>query len=223
MLGAAFLILTVAVLAGGHYLAVRRPNRPPRHAAGEIPIPLHSLVDRIPGGVFVQPTFTWGHLRPGGDVELGVHPLLLALLGPDAEVTGPTPGSHVSRDDELLTIREGDRSLALRSPLSGRVTARQSQDTGGTHWDGLATRRGQWSVLVAPDALGDAVPTWMLGPEAIDWTRKQYRAMRDFFVSSGAGEGIGVAMADGGDIPRGALADCGQAAWTDFSRRFLDG
>ena len=186
-------------------------------------MPVHRLVDRLPGGVLVQPTFTWGHLRPNGDVELGVHPMLLALVGPDAEVTAPAAGSPVARDQELLTIRARDRSLALRSPLAGRVTARQSQDSGASDWDGLATRRGQWSVRVTPDALADEMPTWMIGPAAADWTRRQYRAMRDFLVASGADESVGMAMADGGDIPRGALGACDQAVWSDFSRKFLAG
>jgi glycine cleavage system H lipoate-binding protein len=223
MLGAAFLIVAVAVIATGHYLRVHSPGRISAEGPARETVPVHSLIDRLPRGVFVQPTFTWGHVRPSGDVELGVHPMLLALAGPDAEVLAPEPGSKVSENEELLTIRAGDRSMAVRSPIAGRVAATQAQSSGATDWDDLATRRGQWSVVLVPESISEALPSWMIGRSAIDWTRGRYRAMRDYFVSNGPGHEIGLAMADGGDIPGAALDACDQAAWDDFAERFLAG
>ena len=84
MLGAVFFV-TVAIALTGHYILVERPRRIAREAGqGPRALPVRDLIPRLPSGIFLQPTFTWSQVRPNGDVELGVHPLLFGLVGPGA-------------------------------------------------------------------------------------------------------------------------------------------
>ncbi|MCK5482717.1 MAG: hypothetical protein KAJ13_03410 [Gemmatimonadetes bacterium] len=109
MLGVVFFVSVVAVLTG-HYLLVERPRRIAGESVmGPRALPLRDLVSRLPAGVFLQPTFTWGQVRPGGDVEIGVHPLLLSLVGPDPELEIRSAGEHVNKGDPLMTVGSGER------------------------------------------------------------------------------------------------------------------
>ena len=103
MLAAVFFVIVLALLTG-HYFLVERPRRlSDASAAGPLALPLRELITRLPAGIFLQPTFTWGQVRSGGDVEIGVHPMLLSLLGPNPQVEMPSAGEHVEKGEPLMT------------------------------------------------------------------------------------------------------------------------
>lgn len=218
MLAAVFFVLVVALLTG-HYLLVERPRRLASESRGApVAIPLPELVNRMPAGVFLQPTFTWGQVRPTGDVELGVHPMLLSLLGPDADVEMRSAGEHVFKGDPLMTVGSGERRLVVRSPVAGSITMANATPSDDAGWQGRSRR----TCLIAPEHLSDEVPTWMLGNAAVEWSRAQYGRIRDHLLSRSADPRTGLALADGGELPVGALNQLDAAAWVEFESEFLN-
>ncbi len=217
MLGAVFFAIVVTLLTG-HYFLVERPRRIVGDStAGPRAVPLRDLVSRLPAGVFLQPTFTWGEVRPAGDVEIGVHPLLLSLVGPDAELEMRTAGEHIGKGDPLMTVGSGERRLVVRSPLAGSVVAADSTPRGHTDWQRLS----DGTCLIQPEELSAEVPTWMIGKAAVDWSREQYGRIRDHLLQSTAEPQTGLALADGGELPIGALSQLDPAGWADFEDEFL--
>lgn len=221
MLGALF-CATVVVVLTGHYVLVERPRRIAREAeGGPKALPIQEIIPRLPGGVFLQPTFTWSQVRPNGDVELGVHPLLFGLVGPGATMQLLNTGGQVEKGDVLLKIRLGERTLNVRSPVSGRVVASNPEASTDAGWRGVRSRRGNWVYVVQPDHLADEVPGWMIADRARDWTKTQYRSIRDFLMLSAGGEHAHLALADGGELPLGALGQVDSDDWSEFEDEFL--
>ncbi len=221
MLGVVFFVTVVAVLTG-HYLLVGRPRRiAGESATGPRALPLRDLVSRLPAGVFLQPTFTWGQVRPGGDVEIGVHPLLLSLVGPDPELEIRSAGEHVNKGDPLMTVGSGERQLVVRSPIAGSITAAKPTPAGDAGWRRVRASRSDWTYLIQPEDLSGEVPTWMIGQAAVDWTRTQYGRIRDHLLERSADVDTGLALADGGELPVGALSQLDAADWAAFQDEFL--
>lgn len=219
MLGAVFFAIVVTLLTG-HYLLVERPRRVAGEAAvGPRIVPLRDTVNRLPAGIFLQPTFTWGQVRPTGDVEIGVHPMLLALVGPEPELAMPGVGEHVDKGDPLMKVASGDRSLVVKSPLAGRVTAAGRAPHRQPGWPG----RADPTCAIEPEGLSDEVPTWMIGKAAVDWSRLQYGRIRDHLLERSMHPDTGLALADGGELPVGALSQLEAAEWAEFELEFLSG
>jgi hypothetical protein len=61
----------------------------------------------------------------------------------------------------------------------------------------------------------------MLGKPAVDWSRAQYGRIRDHLLERTADPATGLALADGGELPVGALNQLDAAAWADFEDEFL--
>ncbi|NNK49181.1 MAG: hypothetical protein HKP01_09945, partial [Gemmatimonadetes bacterium] len=162
-------------------------------------------------------TFTWGQVRSGGDVEVGVHPMLLSLLGPDAELEMRSAGERVGKGEPLMTIGSGKRRLVVRSPISGSIIMANAAPSGATGWQIRSDR----TCLIEPDDLSEEVPTWMLGKPAVDWSRAQYGRIRDHLLERTADPATGLALADGGELPVGALNQLDATAWSDFEDEFL--
>ena len=134
MLAAVFFVIVLALLTG-HYFLVERPRRlADASAAGPLALPLRELITRLPAGIFLQPTFTWGQVRSGGDVEIGVHPMLLSLLGPNPQVEMPSAGEHVEKGQPLMTVGSGERRLVVRSPIGGSVSMANATPPIDTGW-----------------------------------------------------------------------------------------
>lgn len=217
MLAAVFFVLVVALLTG-HYFLIERPRRIAVESSAPLrALPVRELINGVPAGVFLQPTFTWGQVRAGGDVEVGVHPMLLSLLGPDAELEMRGAGERVGKGEPLMTIGKGERRLVVRSPISGSISMANATPSGATGWQIRSDR----TCLIEPENLSVEVPTWMLGKPAVDWSRAQYGRIRDHLLERTADPATGLALADGGELPVGALNQLDTAAWADFEDQFL--
>jgi glycine cleavage system H lipoate-binding protein len=225
MLAAAFFVTVVIALGGYHFLIARpRSVRQPRTTqwAGGRPAPLEELVGPVPGGVFLQNGFTWSRLMPEGSVEFGVHPMLFGLLGPGPTISLCEPGEQVDAGAPLLELGTGERAIHLRAPISGQVTAVNRFPRSTPGWDDVLTGKDSWMFRIVPDDLARDIPSWMIGAPAAEWTRDRYERIREHLQLAVADGDTGIALADGGEVPVGALAELDSSALADFEARFLN-
>lgn len=217
-------ILTVAVLIAAHYFLVERRRGAVERAERSLPglTPLSEAVRRVPRGVFLQPTFTWSRIQEDGELVLGVHPLLLGLVGAPYHIELREGEPEIKKGEPLLRVGRNGHFLTVRSPVSGRILEVNSTPSGETEWRGLHEPHGSWLYRIQPERVGAEVPTWSIADAAVDWTRDQYRHLREHLLRLPGGAGVGVALADGGEIPSGILATLDAAAWQDLQRTFLD-
>ncbi len=206
-----------------YYVAVERPRERAAAAVAKLagPASLEQAMGLMPPGVFLQPTYTWGRITTDGEILLGVHPLLLSLVGRSFRVELPEAGTQVRKGEPLLWIGKGNRRLAVRSPLSGRIREVQELGYGDASWEPLHQRGGGWLCRLEPEGVEDEVPTWMIGDSALRWTRHTCSAIRDHLQRARAERHLGFAMADGGELPVGILDEFDAAEWRAFQDTFL--
>jgi glycine cleavage system H lipoate-binding protein len=219
----ALVILTVAALIALDYFVFRKRREARSGATMRLPGLKHlsQAVRRVPEGVFLHPTFTWSRIREDGEVLVGVHPLLLGLLGGPYRFELKDRGEQLNKGAPLLHIQREGRQLALAAPFAGRITAVNHVVVGETEWQGLDDEDGRWLYRIRPDRMAEEVPGWMIADRAIAWTKGQYEAIRSYLAQAGGVQELGVTMADGGEIPIGILSSLDDTRWTDFQNTFL--
>lgn len=224
MLAAAFFV-TVVVALGGYHFFIERPRRATLQRqdrqAFTGPAPLEEVVGALPGGVFLQNGFTWSRVVPDGAVEVGVNPMLIGLMGGRADFTLDEPGAHVDRGSPLLEIGRDGRSVRVPAPVSGRITAINRYPHSNARWDDVVTGNDAWLCRIVPDDLARDVPAWMIGAAANEWTRDRYERIREHLQHHAIQGSAGIALADGGQVPVGALRELDSAAWGAFEATFL--
>ncbi len=174
-----------------------------------------------PAGVFLQPTCTWGSLGPSGDLYVGVHPMLLGLVGPPCELECRRPGEHVAKGEELVRITRAGRHLTVRSPIAARVGRVNRKAVRDARWREANAREGVWLYRLRPERLAHEVTTWLTGEAAAEWTRRRYDELRSYLQGAVAESHLGVTMADGGELPVGILGEMDQEVWSRLEDRFL--
>jgi glycine cleavage system H lipoate-binding protein len=204
---------------------VLRPRRRAAEAADAAPlglVPVTRAIDSMPNGVFLQPTYTWSRVLADGDLAMGVHPLLLGLVGGPLEIELLKNGERVEKGAPFVSLRKQDRRLTVRSPVSGTVTDVNEAPSGSPVWNGAVGPEGNWLYRVRPDRLAQEIPFWLIADQARDWTRRQYERIRNHLLAAVGGGEIGVTMTDGGDIAVGILDNLDAGVWDAFEHRFLN-
>jgi glycine cleavage system H lipoate-binding protein len=220
---AVILALMIVIVLTAHYVLVERPRRRAARAdpLAHRPAPLWKTMGRFPRGLFLQPTFTWCRIDPSGELEIGVHPLLTGLAGPDGRLRLLSDGTRVGKGAPLARLSVEDRSLTIRSPVAGWIRKANDYVALGTSWTGTAGEHRSWLYRIEPDALGEEVPNWMIGQRALEWTKERYGEVRAHLLMAGSAHEPSPMMADGGDLPVGILADLDPDEWETFQELFL--
>ena len=184
--------------------------------------PLSDIVRWLPGGIFLQPTYTWSRIRDDGDVVIGIHPMLFGLVGAPYQLELVAEGAHVDKGAPLARIGRDDRWLTIRSPIAGAVTQVNHRVDGEADWSGVREANGGWLYQVRPERAADEVPSWLIGERAASWTKEQYARLRNRLAGVAMGRSLGAVMADGGEIPTGVLGQLDEQAWRAVQVEFLD-
>jgi glycine cleavage system H lipoate-binding protein len=211
------LTLVVLVLLDRHVYGKRLTQAAARGPVGPPLTSLLSASRSVPAGVSLQPTFTWGSFGLDGELYLGVHPMLLGLIGTPLEVEALTPGTHVTKGEALVRIGTGGRHLTVRSPISGRVDRVNRPATNA------AEPRNTWLYRLMPDHVTGETKGWLSGEQAAGWTRRRYADLREFLMRAAGDPRLGAVMADGGDLPTGILAEMDEQVWAGLDERLAAG
>ncbi len=212
-------ILTIVVLVAIDYFWVSKRLAPARAAMeGRAPPPLLKS-EPIPPGVFLQPGWTWSRLGEWGEIYVGVHPMLTALVGTPLELECVAPGASVARGEPMLRFGSRGRRLTVRSPVGGRVELVNYPPVGGAAWPDAHAAEATWLYRIHPDRLADEMHGWLSGAAAETWTRKRYADLRAFVLGAVQDRHLGTVMADGGELPAGVLADMDDDVWAGLDTR----
>lgn len=214
-----FAALTIIALLALDYFVIqpRQRKKSEEISIGEL-IPLSDTLKDLPAGVFLQPTFTWTKMKETGGLVLGLHPLILGLIGPPYEVELLKDKEIVKKGEPLFRINKNGRNVTIKSPVDGEITAFNQALIGETSWEEL---NESWLYRIAPKNLSAEVPTWHLAGDAQKWARDQFQEIKSYLYSALSPGNVGVTLADGGDIPIGVLSELDENHWEDFQKKFL--
>ena len=203
------------------YLGRRYPEETATEPARPALQPLTAAHQPVPAGILLQPTMTWGRIGEAGEIYLGVHPMLLGLVGTPRELEFCAVGAQVARGEPLVSISRAGRRLTVRSPIAGRVDRVNREAIGETQWTGAEGWGGDWLCRLLPERVAEEAQSWLSGAAAAEWTRHRYDDLRAYLNNAVTVGHLGVMMADGGELPAGILGELDQSVWAGLEDRFL--
>jgi len=223
---AVLVVLTCVVLVVLDYYVLSRRARPApltERAAPPAPVPIAGERRPVPGEVFLQPTWTWSRMGDAGDLYVGVHPMLLELIGTPLSLDCRAHGDAVARGEPLVKLGRGERRVVVPSPVTGRVELVNYPALGGDDpWSASHARSGAWLYRIVPERLADDMRGWLSGDAASAWTMRRYHELREFLTHAAADRHLGVVMADGGELPAGIMGDMDDHVWAGLQERLTE-
>ena len=177
---------------------------------------------RIPGGIFFAPSHTWLSLFPSGNVRIGADDFVLRMMENPTVVFLKNPGTRARKGEPLFQLKEGSRTLTVRSPIDGEIIA-ENEDV-RAHPEMLKEMlfSGGWAYTVKPERTSE-LTNLMLGENSRAWIQQELGRLRDFLAETyHSGSAVPVLLQDGGIPFEGALKNATNESFEKFEQQFLN-
>jgi glycine cleavage system H protein len=162
---------------------------------------------------FHAPSHTWLAERAKGELDVGIDEVARAFLPSATSIELPAAGTVVRRGETVATVHAGRHAVPIVAPVDGRIV----RVNRGVRSDPESVRRepnARWLFSLAP--ANEDYEKFPYGSEAKGWLAGE-RARLAAFV---AGE-LGLAAADGGELPAPTPGAIGEEGWRRAVSSFL--
>jgi DNA-binding response OmpR family regulator len=143
----------------------------------------------VPAGIFVSPQHAWAKIEPNGTIQVGPDDLIRKLFENVEHIELPELEQKVQRGETLFSLKYGDFTLALPSPLSGKITAINSEHVEHPEWLAIKPFALSWMCGMEPSNLAGELPDLTIGSDSIDWYQAEidrYHMLSDKFLEDTA-------------------------------------
>jgi hypothetical protein len=159
----------------------------------------------MPGDRMYHRGHTWVQPEPDGTLRVGLDDFGARLVGRPEALELPGVGTRLHANGTACLIRKGGTTVRILSPIDGEVV------------EAAGTRAG-WLLRIKPVEQTDTrhlLQGWEIGP----WILREIERLQ-FALSS---EGVGLSLADGGEMVSDIPAACPAANWNEiWSELFLE-
>ena len=177
---------------------------------------------RLPKDIGFHPGHAWALIQPGGSIKVGIDDFIRRLVGPIDAITAPGPGTQAEEGTPLLSMRIGERELAVPSPLTGKVVSVNADLMRGMAAETDSELDQEWLIEIQPDNPRVAAKGLRAADQAARWLEGEMERLRGFLSAQVVRPALaGVTLADGGEPIRGALALLDKEGWAAFQQKFL--
>ena len=211
-----FLSMIVLFLAIDFFVQRKNKTQPVAHTVRSNVIPL-----RAPGGIFFAPSHTWLSLFPSGNVRIGADDFVLRMMENPTVTFLKNAGSLAKKGEPLFQLKEGSRTLTVRSPIDGEILA--TNDDVKNHPELLKQMlfSGGWAYTVKPQRTSQLTEL-LLGENSRAWIQKEVGRLRDFIADAHhQGSPVPVLLQDGGVPVEGTLKRLTAEQCERFEQQFL--
>ncbi len=143
----------------------------------------------VPAGIFVSPQHAWAKIEPNGTVRIGPDDLIRKIFENVEHVELPQVDQKVRKGETLFTLKYGDFSLDLPSPLSGQITSVNSEHVEHPEWLAIKPFGLSWMCGIEPSNLASELPDLRIGSDSVDWYQAEidrYHTLSNKFLEDTA-------------------------------------
>jgi glycine cleavage system H lipoate-binding protein len=174
----------------------------------------------VPAGIFASPSHSWVSLLMNGTVRVGIDDFTHKTLGRIDSVELPGKGRMVTKGDPLFSLLQGNHSLSIPSPVSGKVTGVNTELLDHPELIKLKPYELGWLCRIEPTKLTDDLKEMKIGEDAVAWYRDEvdrYTQMKEKIARE---KGDAEAEPDAGKYAESDVLD--HATWVAFSQTFIN-
>lgn len=213
-----FVVLTIVLFLTIEYFIQRKKKTKLASESQPSKLSLARIFHMLPKGVFFQPSFTWSKILDSGNMVLGVHPVLLGIVGEPDKIEMLHEGEKVKKGEPLLKIHKDSKKLRVKAPVNGTVTAVSPDFDENMSWDKLSQI---WLYTIKPENVSEEISNWVVAEKANQLLNEKYLQIKNFFLENFPRTETGITMADGGDLPLGILSNFDHQTWEKFEEEFI--
>ena len=178
-----------------------------------------SLEFLLPPNVALATNHTWMKNESKGITTVGLDEFLGRLVGAVEDIILPQVGSSLSPATATINLKDGKKSLALASPVRGRVVAINENVLKNPALAKIDPYGTGWLMKIQPESHEEKQRAFS-GTQAMEWLRKQTELAKEFLTVRAPQTAL-VTMQDGGVPVDGLLKKYDVRVWEEFQQSFV--
>jgi len=127
----------------------------------------------VPAGVFISPQHAWAKIELNGTVRVGLDDLMRKIFENIDHVELPETGQKIEKGETLFSVKYGDYSLKIPSPLSGKITSVNSEHAEHPEWLAIKPFELSWMCGIEPSNLAGELPDLRIGRDSVNWYQQE--------------------------------------------------
>jgi glycine cleavage system H lipoate-binding protein len=171
---------------------------------------------KIPHGFYLHKGHTWVKVEEGSDVRIGLDDFALRMLGPLDHIEAPLIGKTLEQNSADITLRRGTNNATVLSPISGVVTAINSNVRNDGSLANQNPYADGWVLRVHSKNLRKDLLSLMIGRETKDFYKEEIDRLYQVIEDE-----AGPLAADGGQLGTDIYGNIPQVGWNRLVRLFL--
>ena len=127
----------------------------------------------VPAGIFVSKQHAWAKIETNGTVRVGPDDLIRKIFKKIDHVELPETKQKIEKGEVLFSLKYGDYSLKIPSPISGMITSVNSEHAEQPEWLAIKPFGLSWMCGIEPSNLAKELPDLKIGGDSIGWYQEE--------------------------------------------------
>jgi CheY-like chemotaxis protein/glycine cleavage system H lipoate-binding protein len=127
----------------------------------------------IPAGIFVSKQHAWAKIETNGTVRVGPDDLIRKIFEKIDHVELPVTKQKIEKGETLFSLKYGDYSLKIPSPISGIITSVNAEHADHPEWLAIKPFLLSWMCGIEPSNLARELPELRIGGDSVNWYREE--------------------------------------------------
>lgn len=136
----------------------------------------------IPGGVFISEGHTWASLEQDGNVKIGMDDFARKTIGEITDIEFPNLGMSLKKGQTIFNIKQGNRSIAFKSPVSGKISKVNTKLSSNLESLERTPYDKNWMCIIDADNLDSEVQSLKIGKAAVTYYLEEIERRQKYFT-----------------------------------------
>lgn len=175
---------------------------------------------QIPGGVFISDGHCWANIGEEGSVKVGIDDFAKKIIGKIDSIGLPNLGMVVKKGQSLFTVKQGNRSISFKSPVSGKVKEINKFINEELDSLNISPYDVNWICEIDADELDSELPSLKIGKAAVAFYQtdiERLQALKKKTMTSKEAE-----LEPEGAIFAGEMERLDDINWKRFAEEFFE-
>lgn len=145
----------------------------------------------VPAGAFISTKHAWASIELNGLVKLGIDDFIMKTIGNIDSVETPALKKKIKKGDALFTLKQGERQLTIKSPISGVIASINKHVIEDVSIINENPYSSGWVCFIDPSDLNSELKDMTIGASALEWYKKEIDRYIEIIKKSGESESAG--------------------------------
>jgi CheY-like chemotaxis protein len=175
---------------------------------------------QIPGGVFISEGHSWANISEEGTVKTGIDDFAKKIIGRIDSIGLPNLGMIVKKGQSLFTVKQGNRSISFKSPVSGKVKEVNKFINEELDSLNVSPYDINWVCEIDADELDSELPSLKIGKSAVAFYQADIERLQALKKKTMTSKEAG--LEPEGAIFAGEMEKLDDINWKRFAEEFFE-